>query len=595
MSNAVQRALVVVRLSRETEATTSPERQIQECQSFCKQRGYEVVGVAKDLGVSGSVDPFNKKGRPSLARWLAADYVDTAIPGEENTDPCPFDIIVFYRLDRLTRSVKNLNRLILWADDNDVLLASATEGHFDLTQSYGRVIVSLVSTVAELELEAIRERNSSAFQHNAKLGKWRGGNPPWGYLPKKVDGEWRLIQDKVQVDTIREVAERVLNGEKLRAIAADLTRRNVQTATNRFREHKGKPQTLNRWHSQRIRLSLESPTMLGQMTVRVPEMDKHGKPKRNSRGLKIWGREEVVCHSDGTPVERAAPILTVSEQKRIKAELAAREVGSKDPDKRKNPTALLVGCVYCAACGLPAYRMAPSGEGRTPRYRCKSVQLYESCSPNTSTPMDYLDNAVSNIILRMVGHTERLERVWEVGSDHSERLEVIDEKLRALVDKIGTPNFKAGTPQAEQLDLRISELVKEQEELQAAPSSPSRWVWNPTGEMFADWWHRQDNENKNAYLRRMGVTVGFIYPMNKGYRQEPRVYLELGELNTMLAQVKGKTAVGEYFKAMNKYGIAGIDGNFGQTMKIHFRDGSVVTVTPDGILKRDDGTVIGRL
>ena len=60
------RALIVVRLSRVTEATTSPERQEQACRELCSQRGYEVVGVAEDLDVSGAVDPFDRKKRPDL-------------------------------------------------------------------------------------------------------------------------------------------------------------------------------------------------------------------------------------------------------------------------------------------------------------------------------------------------------------------------------------------------------------------------------------------------------------------------------------------------------------------------------------------------
>lgn len=607
--------MIVVRLSRETEATTSPERQTDECVSLCETRGYEVVGVAQDLDVSGSADPFSRKDRPQLARWLARDYLDSAVPGVENTDPCPFDLVVFYRLDRLVRSVKNLNRLILWAEQHDLRLVSATEPHFDLTQPFGQVIASLVGTVAELELEAIRERTGSTFKHNAKLGKWRGGNPPWGYLPDKSSGEWRLVQDPVQVQTIREVVQRVLAGERLRAIAADLTRRNVQTTTNRYREVKGQPQSLNNWHPQRMRESLESPTMLGQMTVREPVLDRYGKPKRDSRGRKVFGPETVLRQSDGTPLVRADPILSVAEQERIKAELRSREVGAKGVDKRKNPPTLLLGCVYCAACGQPAYRMV-GGKGRKDRYRCKSVQLYESCSPNTSTPMDDLDDVVTTMLLGTVGDAERLERVWEQGSDITEERAEVDALLVDLTNQLGTGPYKAGTPQRAQLDKRIADLTKRQESLNATPTTPSGWKWGPTGEKFADWWHRQDNEGKNAYLRRMGVTVGFIYPMEKRPRERPKVYVEFGEVNAMLAEVKGTTPTGDRFEMMAEYGVAGVEytPDLGPGTRVHLENGTVVTVleggalmstgyladgrkvtmtmTKDGVVTLDDGTVL---
>ena len=581
MPGTANRALIVVRLSRETEATTSPERQVAECVSLCEARGYEIVGVAQDLDVSGSADPFSRKDRPQLARWLARDYVDSAVPGVENNDPCPFDLVVFYRLDRLTRSVKVLNRLIQWSDDNNVLLVSATEGHFDLTQPFGRVIASLVGTVAELELEAIRERNASAFKHNAALGKWRGGNPPWGYLPDKSSGEWRLVQDPAQVQTIREVVERVLAGERLRAIAADLTRRNVHTTTNRYREHKGQAQTLNHWHPQRMRESLESPTMLGQMTVREPLTDRHGKPLRDSRGRKKFGPETVQRQPDGTPLQRAEPILTFAEQERLKAELRSREVGSKDPDKRKNPPTLLLGCVYCAACGLPAYRLV-GGKGRKDRYRCKSVQLYQSCSPNTSTPMDELDDVVTTMLLGTVGDAERLERAWEPGTDNTEELAEVDALLVDLTNLVGTGPYKLGTPQRAQLDKRIAELTKRQESLNATPNTPGGWKWEPTGERFAEWWHRQDNEGKNAYLRRMGVTVGFIYPMEKRPRQRPNVNVEFGDITAMLAEVKGSTPTGEKFELMAEHGIAGAELLPDGSIKFHHEDGLIIHLASDG-------------
>jgi site-specific DNA recombinase len=47
------RALIVIRLSRVTDATTSPERQLEVNRTLCEQRGYEVVGVSEDLDVSG--------------------------------------------------------------------------------------------------------------------------------------------------------------------------------------------------------------------------------------------------------------------------------------------------------------------------------------------------------------------------------------------------------------------------------------------------------------------------------------------------------------------------------------------------------------
>jgi site-specific DNA recombinase len=124
--------------------------------------GYEEVGVASDLDVGGAIDPTNRKKRPNLSRWLAGEHLD------DNGNPVPFDVVIAYRVDRLTRSIRHLRRLVDWAEDNDKLIVSATEPHFDMTSPFSAVLIALIGTVAEMELSAISERNASAAQHNIR-------------------------------------------------------------------------------------------------------------------------------------------------------------------------------------------------------------------------------------------------------------------------------------------------------------------------------------------------------------------------------------------------------------------------------------------
>ncbi|CPU34087.1 phague integrase [Mycobacteroides abscessus] len=139
------------------------------CQGLCDDRGYEVVGHAEDL-VSGSVDPFDRKRRPNIARWPANEAE-------------PFDVIVVYRVDRLTRSLRHLQKLVHWAEDNGKLVVSATEPHFNMTTPFAPVLIALIGTVAEMEPEAIRERNSSAARHNIRAGGGVAGSRRGGMSP----------------------------------------------------------------------------------------------------------------------------------------------------------------------------------------------------------------------------------------------------------------------------------------------------------------------------------------------------------------------------------------------------------------------------
>lgn len=516
--HAPLRALILVRLSRLTDESTSPERQRLECERLCQERGWEVVGVAEDLDVSaGKTSPFE---RPALSRWL--------------DNPQDFDVLVFFRLDRLVRSVRHLWDVISWSEDHGVTLVSATERHFDLSDKFGRLIVALVATVAELELDAISERNASAFQHNYSAGKWTGGVPPWGYLPEQTEDGWRLVQDPQTVPVIRAVVERVLGGEPLRAIAHDLTERRVLTAKDRFAQHQGRQPKGYGWHSGGLKRALSSPTLLGYATT--------------GQGT------EVVRGEDGTPLVRAEPILSRSVYDRVQVELQDRE-NRKEPTVRSS--ALLLRVIYCGVCGRPAYRLK-GGAGRTPRYRCSSAQYKDTCG-NRSIPLPEADALVESALLWLLGASERLERVWDAGEDHSEELADVNARLVDLTGVIGTGAYRAGTPQRERLDATIRELAERQERLSSLASRPSGWTWEPTGERFSDWWEDQTTEERNVYLRTMGVTLGFTYSPDPEYKT-PTLHLDLGNLGTALDRVRPEGAaetLRTVFGAMTDHGVRG--------------------------------------
>ncbi|AJW42292.1 Phage integrase, site-specific serine recombinase [Rhodococcus sp. B7740] len=108
---------------------------------------------------------------------------------------------------------------------------------------------------------------------------------------------------------------------------------------------------------------------------------------------------------------------------------------------------------------------------------------------------------MESVLLTMLGASERKERVWDSGSDHSAELAELDSTLTDLVEQLGTGPFKAGTPQRIKLDQRIAELAARQEELSKAETKAAGWTWQATGELFSQWWERQTTEQRNIWLR----------------------------------------------------------------------------------------------
>ncbi|MEU1178179.1 recombinase family protein [Streptomyces sp. NPDC005820] len=137
------RAAIYIRLSRETDETTSPERQRAACEALCEARGWDVIFVEEDIDVSGFSRGLD---RPGLQRIL--------------TRLAELDVIVFFKIDRLARSTVDFAEIMRLAEHQSVALASATEP-LDLTSSMGRAMAKVIAVFAELESDTIGMRVSS--------------------------------------------------------------------------------------------------------------------------------------------------------------------------------------------------------------------------------------------------------------------------------------------------------------------------------------------------------------------------------------------------------------------------------------------------
>lgn len=158
--------------------------------SYCKAKDWLVQDVYIDGGYSGSnID------RPALNRLLNCLN--------------DIDIVLVYKLDRLSRSQKDT--LYLIEDEfiaNDVDFVSVTE-NFDTTTPFGRAMIGILSVFAQLERENIRERSKIGRIERAKKGLWAGTpNPPIGY--DLIDST--LVVNEYEAVQVKEVFELYLKG-----------------------------------------------------------------------------------------------------------------------------------------------------------------------------------------------------------------------------------------------------------------------------------------------------------------------------------------------------------------------------------------------
>jgi site-specific DNA recombinase len=275
--------------------------------------------------------------------------------------------------------------------------------------------------------------------------------------------------------------------------------------------------------------------------------------QRDHAGLRrVWW--EAVRNDDGSPVVRCEPILTREKFEAVRVSLDSR---AKRGEPTKASSSLLLRVLHCGTCGEPAYKYNGGSHAQFPRYRCRSMTKAHKCG-NRTIRVDESDETVERFVLAMLGESERLERVWDSGSDSSTELAELNDELADLADQLGSPAFRKGTPQRERLDARIEALATRQAALEAEATKPAGWTWQPTGEKFGDWWARQDVTGQNVWLRSMRIRLEFEYVPDD---PSPNLRLDLGDLGTLTQQLNASGPVArwqEVFKDMKENNLQGI-------------------------------------
>lgn len=450
-----------IRLSRSTEESTSVERQREAIQRWASDHDHEIVGWAEDLDVSGAVNPFQT---PALGVWLTDEKKHE------------WDIICAWKLDRISRRAVPMGSLFSWLLDNDKTLV-CTADSIDLSTPMGRLIAYVIATIAEGELEAIRERNRVSHQKLRELGRWTGGKPIYGYTPKKLpEGGWELTPDPESSKVLLEVVDRVLDGESLGSIAADLTDRGTPTSNDYIRLRTGKESRGHRWTSGNLSRLLRSTSLLGYA---------------NHRGVTV--RDTL-----GDPIPVGEPLISVERFHRLQSVLESRSVVSSTRTRNTSP---LLGVARCT-CGEPLYLRKVYGKYRY--YRCA-----KRCSPAVDAGM--LEELLEEKFLADFGETEVTERVYVQAEDHQIELD----QARSAVDEITT---LLGTITSEtvrsQLLGQISALDAKITKLEQLPTHEAGWESRNTGETYREVWERSGTEERRQLLLKSGITARVAKPEN---------------------------------------------------------------------------------
>lgn len=360
----------------EQEENYSIPEQIDRMKKYCESRDWMVYKIYTDSGFSGG-----NLDRPGLQEML------------KDVENGKLDMVLVYKLDRLSRSQKETLYLIEDVfEKHNVAFTSMTE-NFDTSTPFGKAILGILAVFAQLERSQIKERTMLGKDSLAQEGKWHGGK----WVPIGYDYENGLLEvNEYEAMQVAEVADLFLKGTPVRTIARMMT-------------EKGYRHKYGEWEAKTIRRVLQNPVNIGLIKNR----DK-------------WYKG---IHT---------PILSEKTFDAIQKLMEARreEYGAAKPHKT-----LLGGLLYCKHCGG---RYARQNMNNLFYYACYSRtkkmkrMIKDPNCKNKNYRYEVLDAAILGEINQLVIDPNRIKEVRQNRpvSDTTEKVKAITQEIAKIDTQI---------------------------------------------------------------------------------------------------------------------------------------------------------------
>lgn len=204
----------------------SLDAQRESSEAYIKSQQHEGWVLIKDQYNDGGFSGGNTE-RPGL-KQLLEDIADGKI-----------NVVVVYKVDRLTRSLSDFAKLVELFDEHGVSFVSVTQ-QFNTTSSMGRLTLNVLLSFAQFEREVTGERIRDKVEASRKKGIWMGGHPPLGYDIK----DRKLIVNEPEAKTVRHIFDRYLELRSASALKRELEQdgyRSKQWTSSSKRTYGGKP------------------------------------------------------------------------------------------------------------------------------------------------------------------------------------------------------------------------------------------------------------------------------------------------------------------------------------------------------------------
>ena len=359
----------------------SLDAQKARMKAFADYNDYEIVGEYEDAGKSGK----SIEGRFEFNRMM-----EDIKSGKDGVA-----FVLVFKLSRFGRNAADVLSTLQIMQDFGVNLICVEDG-IDSSKDAGKLMISVLSAVAEIERENIRVQTMEGRIQKAREGKWNGGFAPYGY--QLVDGKLEINEE--EAPAIRTIFDQYVHTDiGSNGIAKYLENHGI----HKIQRQNGKNPLFD---SHLIRLILKNPVYCGKIAYGRRKTEKvHG--TRNDYHLVEQDNYILV---DGLHEPIVTEEVWQEAQVKLLAQAKKYEHVNRGKDER---THLLSGIVKCPICGAGMYgnkSIKHKKDGTKYKdfyyYGCKhrSMTRGHKCDYKKQIREELLDDAVAEIIVKLVSN-----------------------------------------------------------------------------------------------------------------------------------------------------------------------------------------------
>lgn len=395
----------------------SLEAQKERLNKFADFQGIEVVREYCDAGKSGK----NITGRPEFTQML----------NDVAEDRDGVDFILVFKLSRFGRNAADVLNSLQYIQDFGVNLICVEDG-IDSSKDSGKLTITVLSAVAEIERENILVQTMEGRKQKAREGKWNGGQAPFGYILDSKNST--LIVNSEEAEIVRIIFSKYINEGMGADSICDYLNQHGYT------KKKLKKNELNYFARSFIMKILDNPVYVGKiaygriMTEKVKGSRDEYKRVRADDYMVIDGKHEAIIDQETWEATR----------------LRRKETGIKwDKTHSLDHEHILSGLIKCPICGtglvgtLRRRKNKKSGEYKDDfYYKClhrKKINETHFCNFRLVLSQDEINYQVEEIILDMVADPDfkdymvrKIDEKVDVSSLEAER-EQVREQLRQVM------------------------------------------------------------------------------------------------------------------------------------------------------------------